>query len=222
MARTITPGEALNIVAKRYGQIASKDSLGARFCDEVQAFMWNRYPWRESLEDFPPFHLNYDEPDYGPPLYAVPSDFLSVYEANIQDSEGGRPYPPLAVLKNLTVSGWSGVPQAISYRPETSSFRLHPRPSLTAPTNWVAGVYKKRPTKITNDTLNSYLLPWDDLYFPVFRRGLVWKIKDEVLGQDATDAFAQFLFQLHEMAVAEGIAAGVSVVAPAESLELGG
>jgi hypothetical protein len=49
MAKTLTPGQALSIVGLRYGKNLVSDAFGARFCDEVQAKIWYRYPWRGSL-----------------------------------------------------------------------------------------------------------------------------------------------------------------------------
>jgi hypothetical protein len=48
MAKTLTPGQALTIVGLRYKGLVS-DVFGPRFCDEVQAKIWHRYPWRGSL-----------------------------------------------------------------------------------------------------------------------------------------------------------------------------
>jgi hypothetical protein len=87
------------------------------------------------------------------------------------------------------------------------------------------GEYKKIPTKITNDNVNSLILPWDDLYFPVFRLGLVWLIKRDLIGspRETKDARDEFFSALYQMAMNEGMAEGqVNLVYPDDGLELGG
>ncbi len=220
MARTLTPGDAVRIVSTRYPKLDTS-GIAARFCDEVQALIWHRWPWRESIAELPPFHLMFEEPDYGPPTLAVPADFHGLYMVNLRNSS--LQTIPMTAVPNLPVSNGAGVPSAISYQKEVKSFRVHPRPSITAPDWWVEGSYKKTPTKITNENLNSYTLPFDDLYFEVFRRGLIWKVKDELLGDpQAANDLALFYTLIDRMAAAEGLQDGVVVVAPAESLELGG
>ena len=220
MARTLTAATAVRVIAARYPRLDQSD-VAARLCDEVQSFIWHRYPWRQSLAELPPFHLLEEEPDYGPPMYAVPSDFYGLHNVWIRTSS--NMVYPLTVVGEVGISVATSIPTQISYRPENISFRLHPRPSLTAPENWVEGAYKKNPTKITNANLTSYILPWDDIYFGVFRKGLVWKVKEDQLGDPTADSdFAKFLMLLENMATAEGIHSGVRTMAPAESFELGG
>jgi hypothetical protein len=48
MSKTLTAGQAVNIVGLRYKSLLT-DGFAARFCDEVQAKIWHRYPWRGSL-----------------------------------------------------------------------------------------------------------------------------------------------------------------------------
>ncbi len=220
MARTLTAQTAVRVVAARYPRLDQSD-VAARLCDEVQSFIWHRYPWRQSLAELPPFHLLEDEPDYGPPLYAVPADFYGLHNVWVRTSS--NMVYPLTVVSDLGISVGTGIPDEISYRPENISFRVHPRPNVTAPEYWVEGVYKKNPTKITNANMTSYILPWDDIYFGVFRKGLVWKLKEDVLGdQTADNELAKFVFLLNEMATAEGIHSGVTTYAPEAGFELGG
>ncbi len=220
MARTLTAQTAVRVVAARFPRLDQSD-VAARLCDEVQAAIWHRYPWRQSLAELPPFHLLAEEPDYGPPVYAVPSDFYGLHRVWVRTSS--NMVYPLTVRNGLALSIATDVPTEISYQPETSSFRVHPRPSVTAPDYWVEGAYKKNPTKITNSNITSYILPWDDIYFGVFRKGLIWKVKEDLLGDPAADNdLAKFFYLVDEMARAEGLHLGVDQMAPAESLELGG
>lgn len=222
MASTMTAGQAVSIVGLKYPKLLT-ESFAARFADEVQAFIWYRYPWRGSLSELPPFHLVKEEPDYGPPLLAVPGDFYGLHRAWVRSSTGQRVEPELLVKPEVSISSSTGLPTAIAYHSERLSFRVHPRPSVSAPDWWIEGTYKKLPTKITNENLNSYVLPWDDIYFQIFRRGLEWKVKDELIGTpDGTAAFAIFRSMVDDMAAAEGLHSGVVTVAPAEGLEMGG
>jgi hypothetical protein len=48
MGKTMTPGQALTLVGLRFKGMVP-DGFGARFADEVQSKIWQRYPWRGSL-----------------------------------------------------------------------------------------------------------------------------------------------------------------------------
>jgi hypothetical protein len=219
VAKTLTVGTALHILSARNPRILT-ESFGARFADEVQAFMWYRHPWRESLADLPPFSLVPDEPRYGPPTLAVPPDFYGLHDAWLRNMSGGQQV--LLVQKDLRPSGESGVPTSICYDGASGSFILHPRPALSAPDWWVEGRYKKTPTKITNETVMSHVLPWDDIYFAVFRAGLNWKLAQEIeRSRDWPNEFAAFLRAVDDMARTEGIISGVEVISPDVSLEYG-
>ena len=220
MASTMTAGQALDIVSMRYKGL-QQEGFGPRFADEVQAYIWYRFPWRQSLSELPPFHPVLEEPDYGPPTSAVPPDFYGFHDVWLRYRDGST--KTLTPMKDLAVSPVAGIPEAISYQAERYSFRLYPRPSITAPEWWVEGIYKKTPTKITTANVNSYLIPWDDLYFAVFRQGLIWKVKDEILGDPAAPGeFAKFETFVQRMAAAEGMQLGVTIVHPHSGLELGG
>jgi hypothetical protein len=222
MARTITVGEALNLVGLKYPRILS-DGFGARLADEVQAFIWGRYPWRNTLAELPPFYPVREVADYGPPMYAVPSDFKGLHRAWLRRYTGERIEPELLVKPDVSISIAPDVPSAIAYHAERASFRLHPRPSFSGPEVQVEGIYKKLPTKITNANMNSFLLPWDDEYFQVFKKGLEWKYREDIIGApDAAQSFVLFRAFVDQMAMDEGLHSGVVTVAPAEGFELGG
>jgi hypothetical protein len=162
--------------------------------------------------------LTYNESDYGAPLVAVPADFYGLHDAWIYGLGSAKPYP-LVVVPELRPSFSVGVPTTIAYQKEIASFRVHPRSGLSSPEWWVEGVYKKTPTKITTTNINSYVLPWDDMYFEVFRQGLVWKYKQDIIGApDALREYQLFLSMIDTMAADEGLHSGVKMIAPAESL----
>jgi len=219
MARTMTPGTAISLLQAKYRQLP--DGFGARFCDEIHSHMWLRYAWRESIEELPPFHLTDGEAYYGPPLLAVPPDYYSLHEAWLVSANYDQ--HPLKIQANLTPTMATGWPNKIGYDKARGSFVLSPRPSVTAPDWWVTGVYKKNPAKITNNNLNSYTLPWDDVYYEVFRTGVEWKFKEEISRDKDWPLVRQaFYGLLGEMAVAEGVAEGVTQIVPEFGLEYGG
>lgn len=223
MASTCTLGDAVNLLGQRYPKLLL-DGNAARLCDEVLSFMWNRYPWRESLGQLYPFFLAKEECDYTKPFIVFPSDFYGLREAWIREYTGYRFDPPLVVKPDLIVSGSTGRPEAISYQPEIGGFRIFPRSDTSSPDIWVEGIYKKRLTKVTNATVQSYVYPWDDIYFKVFRKGLSAICKDELLGmkQEAMIEGQEFMALLDWMAAAEGHQSGDFSVHPQRGLELGG
>src|SRR4051812_26392482 len=85
MPNTLTVADGINMVALKYPRLQT-DGFAARIADEVISFIWNRYPWRVSLAELPPFYLVREIADYGPPTYAVPSDFKGLHEAWLRRS----------------------------------------------------------------------------------------------------------------------------------------
>jgi hypothetical protein len=217
MAKTVTAGQLVTLVSNKFPRLLI-ESFAARYADEVLTYMWKRYPWKESIKELPQFSLTLEDGDYGPPSAVVPGDFLGFHEQWIRMFDG-RSFP-LQPKPDLPLSFSPGLPTAISYITEKQAFRLHPRPSYTSPDAWVEGRYKKQVTKITNENLSSYTLPWDDQYAIVFRKGLVWQFKMD--SQDETQAFMVFRQLLDEMAGSEGLLAGTPQISPTDSLELGG
>lgn len=222
MAKTLTPGHALSLLALRYRGLIP-DGWGARMADEVFSTMWLRYPWRGTLGELPPFHLIRGMGDYKAPFAEVPVDFWSLHDAAVYSKSGY--HHGLTVPKSLRVSEVAGMPASITYDKATQAFRVYPRPATGGCDWWVGGVYKKAPPKITNDNLNSFTFPWDDVYFPVFRAGLNWLVKRDIVGSvgEAREAAAEFFSLLQQMAEAENVADGHAVyIHPESGLELGG
>lgn len=218
MARTMTPGMAVQLIQQQNKGLLP-DGFAARFCDEIHSKMWLRWPWAETLAELPPFFLTYMEAYYGPPFQAVPSDFLALWDVWIRTPDGQK--YDMKVQRVLEPSRDVGVPSRIEYNKAKSSFILHPRPNFWTGQAWVEGTYKKTPTKITNANLNSYVLPWEDMYFDVFRQGLHWKIAQEIKKERTwTSERAMFIALLDDMAGAEGVNEGPVVVAPENSIDL--
>lgn len=223
MASTLTLGVAVNLLGQRYPKLLL-DGNAARLSDEVIQFMWTRYPWRQSLAKLYPFGLVKEEGDYTAPFITFPGDFFGLQEAWLRDFTGYRYDPPLVVKPDLEVSVNCAKPEAISYQPEIGGFRLYPRSDYFSPDIWVEGIYKKSLAKVTNETVQSYLYPWDDRYFKVFRKGLSSICKDELLGnkQEGMMEAQEFIQLLDWMAASEGLHSGDFSVHPQRSLSLGG
>ncbi len=219
MASTLTPGKALDMLAVRFPKI-TMESIGPRLCTEVQDYIWHKYPWKWSLSQITPFFLTREMSDYGPPEFTLPTDLYGLYDAWLRGMN--NEFRPLTVLKELTVAEHSSRPTAICVTPERY-FRLNPRPDLISPEWWVEGKYKKTPTKIVSTNVNSYLFPWDDMWFEVFRKGLSWKFRDEILGDpNAIQDFQLFEQKLQVWAGVEGFYDGATILHPSEGLALGG
>jgi hypothetical protein len=217
MPATLTAGNLLDLVALKFPRILT-DGFGGRAADEVQAYIWKLYPWKVSIADLIPFNLVVEEPDYGPPVLVVPPDFQGFHQVRLRCWDG-RTYP-VKPKPDLPISFAPGMPDEIAYMPKAQAFRIHPRPFYSAPDWWIEGEYKKAPIKINNENLNSAIIPWDDMYSIVFRKGLIWQFKQDT--PDEMNAFAQFKMLIDEMASSEGLLAGVPEVAPSEGMALGG
>jgi hypothetical protein len=221
MASTLTLGEGVNLVGLKFPRLLT-EGFSARVANEVLEEMWMRYPWKPSLAELPPFYLVLEESDYIPPFSYFPVDFFGLHDAWVREWTGWRS-ASMTVVPTLEPSQSPGLPSSIAYQPEIGGWRIHPRPSMSAPEWWIEGIYKKSITKVTQETLQSYAFPWDDRYFAVFRKGLVWKVKDLIASpQEAMAERAEFYSMLDMMAVSEGLHSGVTIIHPAEGLSYGG
>jgi hypothetical protein len=217
MASTLTAGNLIDVVKLKFPKVLV-DGFGARAADEVHSYIWKRYPWKSSIANLYPFHVVQAEPDYGPPSVTIPLDFQGFHQVWLRSSDG-REYR-LDPKPDLQKSFTPGLPNAIAWMPKDQAFRLHPRPSFTAPDWWVEGEYKKTPTKINNENVASFVLPYDDMYAMVFRKGLAAWFKQDT--PDEMPAFQMFSGLLDEMAASEGLLAGPPQNFPDEGLANGG
>jgi hypothetical protein len=218
MAKTLTVGKALEIVGVRYPKVML-ESIGARFASEVRDFMWHAFPWKVSLGDLVPFGLVQDQADYGPPYITLPSDFYGIHDAWIRDY--ANELYPLTVETETRVSWTSDIPTTISVT-ELGNLRIHPRPIFYGPDYWLEGKYKKSTSPITPSNINSTVLPWDDIYFEVFRRGLIWKVKEELIGDPkAADDLSIWMTWLQKMIAHEQFQDGVTTIHPRYPLTMG-
>lgn len=217
MANTLTAAALIDVVKLNYPRTLG-DGFYCRAADAVNSYIWKRYPWKPSIANLIPFMLVYSEPDYGAPYVQIPPDFQSFHQVWMRTSDG-REYK-VDPRPDLQKSFNPGLPNAISYMPKDLAFRLHPRPSLSAPDYWIEGEYKKTPTLITASNINSFVLPYDDMYALVFEQGLQWRFKKGTA--DELPAFQFFVALLDEMAASEGLLHGPPQNFPDESLANGG
>lgn len=232
MAQTYTIAEALNLVS---GQIRKdiEPTLSAYLANIAQNAIWNRYDWRETIADLPPFYIIGHEQDFGPPAVIVPSDFLGLREAYlVSTSATPSRRRELKVRRDLRATGTEALPDEISYEPAKKRFRVYPRvPGGVGATDWlIDGTYKIRPTKITANTLQTTLIPFDDLYFQVFCSALKWVAWDTAGDQRAgavniqngrpvyTGQLGVMHDQIDQMAESEGLNLGDPDIAPTEPL----
>jgi hypothetical protein len=134
-------------------------------------------------------------------------------------------------MKNLEITHLCSIPHAISYNAETRSFRLFPRvpENMAAPQWQVVGSYKKRPALITNSTLET-LLPFDDMYLPVWLAAARWAALEASGSPEAgqfqsngaffipTGALSKALGAIDLMAKQEGLQDGDDHIHPDGSL----
>jgi hypothetical protein len=219
MARTYTAAKALSVLQTQFPRL-DQSPFSAQLVDEVVSEIWNAYDWRQAIVELPPFYLVPDEQDYRAPTSAVPTDFLSLREAWVRDVDGVS-FVPLSVRGNLPLATTIGFPDSISYESELAGFRVHPRPSasMSSTRYQIEGSYKKIHKKFVIENLNSEILPWDDAYFPTFKKVLLWKYYETM--SDPRVLQQQFLATqgIDQMAARESVG-GVDAVAPSDALML--
>lgn len=220
MGNTFYFSDALNI-ANRTMPRAVEDDTAAFVCNAGIAHIWKRYDWRESLNLLAPFWAQPLTQDYGSPFYAVPSDFYGlrlVYLVQVVSTPVTR--WDLSVMKNPRKEYAQGLPTDIGYIPEKQCFRLWPvPPSGIAPTQWlIDGTYKMRPPSVTASTLQSTLIPFDDMYLMEVVSAIRWAAAKVSGSPQASTMLQELDYMIDLMATAEGIELGDQPIAPSESI----
>ena len=231
MAKTYTYNDAWNVARKQVPSSTEADHA-ATICNLATNEVWGSFDWRESLRELPPFYLIPSEQDYGAPSVTIPSDFMGLREAFVVCTNSEPPQrTELTVVKDLRAESGHQYPHAIGYESSKNVFRLFPRvPDSFAPPNYmVDGIYKKRPTKITTDTLYA-TLPFDDIYFSVMIDAIKWagmriagdpragELQVRQNGQRVyTGQYAIMKERIEEMALTEAVDLGNPVIAPREA-----
>lgn len=207
--------DLLNYVSQDFPRLQA-DGYGAMMLDQCQSMIWNSADWRVALSKLAPFYVVPLEQDYIAPLIAIPTDFLGLRTADLvyNGTEPPYRYPPMTVDRWLPLTPFQGMPTAISYEPTVSGFRLHPRPpSGVGPMDYqIEATYKKRPTKVTANTLTT-ALPFDDVYFSVWVAGL-----RAIMKKSPEELTAFMRGPLADMRAAEAINLGEQPIAPAQAL----
>lgn len=230
MAQTYTVGEALSIVGGQTGR-RLEDSYAAYIANMAQNVIWNKYDWRETISELPPFYLVPQTQEYGAPAVIIPANFLGLRSAFLV-STLGRDRCEMKILRDVRRTNAEGLPGVIGYDPAKAKFLVYPRfPAGFGATDWIVnGTYKKRPTKITPSTFQTTLVPWDDLYFNVYVAACKWAALETAGDQRAGQVMEQAgnyrmtgqLAVMHEaidrMASDEGLNLGDPSIAPAEPL----
>lgn len=232
MAATYTISEALNVVSSQLKRDV-EDRQAAYLANIAQNEIWNKYDWRETLAPLPPFYLIPNEQDYGAPAAIIPTDFLGLREAYLVNTTSSPARKiELKIRKDVRSTGAQALPSILGYEPSVQRFRTWPRvPAGIGATDWlVDGTYKIRPTKITVTTLQTTVIPWDDMYFQVYVAALKWAALDaagdpragavQVQGSRAvyTGALGSMHDAIDRMAEAEGLNLGDPSIAPSEAL----
>lgn len=229
---TLRYSDILSIVSKGTPRVAEAEfsSVASNLATNL---IWYAFDWRESLEELPPFYLIPGVQDYGTPFTVIPQNFHGLRKAFLGRLNYVK-YPQMAVAKDLEKTHIQGIPTAISYEASLDAFRVHPIPNnLSAPTWWIEGTYKKRPSAITNSTLNT-LLPFDDMYLNVWVEALRWAMY-HLLGSEkagvavyqngqlvSTGQLGTAMAAIEKMASTEGLEQGDVFLHPENALVSGG
>lgn len=237
MSNTYTYADALNFVRPQVPAVA-EDQKAASICNIGTNLIWNAQDWRETIKALPPFWLTPWVQDYGPPLVAVPSDFLGLRTAQLSDLSSNPPaHHPMKVMKFLEPTHMIALPRVIAYEPSVRGFRVFPRtPSgLGGGRFKIDGTYKIKPTMLTASNYTATTLPFDDLYFQVWIEVLRWAAfsasGDQRAGSAVVSPSGQVVYSgqlgtamamINRMAANEGFNLGENIIAPAEPLSIGG
>jgi len=181
MASTLTPWDAISILKKQQAWRQFDDSsFQVKAANDAVAAMWRAYEWRGSLVELPPFYLVPGSADQSPLTGVVPTDFWYLRDAWLRNVEGNE--HELRVERDLPRTFIYGQPESVCYVPETDRLRVYPAPSdgFSSPYWHVEGRYKKTPSRYSTDDLGTTALPFDDMFFHVYRKALEWVYLDLV------------------------------------------
>lgn len=169
MPSSFTYQDALNYVGSQ-GFRMQTEQLAVFALNSAINMIWNAYDWPETLRELPPFWLNGDTQDYGPPLSAVPSDYKALRRAYLVNVDTGEQLADMEVKREIAETHLYAHPSSIGYIPEKNSFRVWPRPGHGMnPTQWIiTGTYKKKPEKVTLENMGETFIFGDDDDFELF------------------------------------------------------
>lgn len=175
MASTKAPINAITLATEMVRGMPL-ERIALSICNDINNYIWFAANWKWSVGVFSPISLLADTGDY---TVTYPSDFLHGLFGKITDTGKNTPTDLECVsFIPSTSGGVKGIPNQI-YLPGTASqsatVRVFPKPgAITDPkTLWV--FYKKTLTQLTQKTLYTGTLPFDDEFYPVFEAGVLWK-----------------------------------------------
>lgn len=229
---TYTWTDVLSIIGRK-GSRSVMDDMATYIANLTLNWVNDKYDWRWTTAQLPPFYLVPNEQDYGAPAVAIPSDFYGLRWCNLVRTDNTPPYrQPLRVIKDLQTTHIRYLPHAIGYVPDKKCFRLYPRipDNIGSPTYLVEGVYKKLLPKITTGTLATTTLPSDDVYLDMWietARWIMYRLDNDpragvinfsngVVGAQGQAAVMLDLIQW--AAEKEGLELGEPIISPEEPL----
>lgn len=220
MATTHTLGDVVNYVSALIPRTAEDKWVDA-ICNMTQARIWNRFDWRETIAELPPFWLIPDVQDYGAPAVDVPADFQGLRKAFLVDAQSypARPWI-LKVVRELDLESLRQMPDAIAYDKSARAFRLSRRApgSFCSPRYMITGTYKREPVKVTKANYATTLLFSDDQYIQVWIDQMRAVATGFVGGGNRDALLTEAELSLLRMASNEGLNLGETPVSPSEGL----
>jgi hypothetical protein len=222
----------------------AEEVYAAEYCQALIDRIWTFADWRESLTALPPFYLVGDKADYGPPIYAVPQDFMGLRSATLRivydgDNVTSSTKPLTCKSRQSTGHMRYGEPEVLSFEPSVQSFRVFPILGIgTTPTQYIVeGVYKTLPktnlldtsvgvgipilaSQITRENYTKCLLPLDDRHYATMQRVLkaIVKAPANLSEEIGTSQYIDSL--LYSVATQEGVEIGSGSIAPEEPLSI--
>jgi hypothetical protein len=173
MASTQVPIEAFDY-AKIYIKRMPLDQVKTQLINRVSKIMWMHAPWRWTLGSIPIFTLTAATQNY---TITYPADWLYALTANVSDGQLTEPNLEIVPLIE-TVSGFVGSPKQIAFTGTAGQVggpvQITPVPAQVTGTKTVNGLYKKKYTPFTNETIYSTVVPFPDEWFDVFEDGMLW------------------------------------------------
>jgi hypothetical protein len=188
MASTYTCWDIINMVGDAVS-VGNETAKAPMACNMALGYIWQAFPWRQSLGELPPFYLVPHQQYYGPPAVSVPSDFLGLQRAyHVVRSTSGDPLVrELTCVSDIITDENDEYPKVIGYEGSRRAFKISPKPmsSMGAPWHMIEGEYKRNLTlsvisddsttnKVTANNMHDVRLPFDDIYVAVMIEALKW------------------------------------------------
>jgi len=175
MAKTYHPINAVEY-AKRYikNMPLEDPTILTEIVNDAHCYMWAYAPWSWSVGSMPTFTLTANFSDYS---VNIPTDFLYAFDAFLID--GLKVERELTTVSILPADvGFVGQPNYVYYfgtAGASGTGRVAPKPAQVTGTQTVIAKYKRTPTLYTPSTVYTGTMPFDDVYFNVYREGVLWK-----------------------------------------------